>query len=661
MGRRRSVDFVGWGLYRRAWLLPALALIVVLVTSFRPEAPVTSTLPPTLQNERAAELLTRSETFAKRFADRRPGTPGAIDSANWMRDEFDALGLRVGTVPATTTNPANGRSLGLVNVEATLAGRTRELVVVMAHRDTLDARGRGGDATGQLALLALAEELAATRDRRRSYLFVSTDGATLNGAGARSLAERLQTRGGVVAVIAMDRLGGAEHLRVDASPSGKHAPPLGLVQAARGAVSEEVGAAPAGSLGAQLVRLAAPLTLREHGQLLRVGLPALTITAADDQLRSSADAGVDPAELGAGLRSVQRLVGTLDQLDRLQSAGKTWVAGEQRVYRGWALKILVATLLVPVWVAMIDLLVRRRRGWNLVAAVGTCCRAMLAGIWSIALLWLFGGIGLLPSTSDRPPNPGALDDVHWIGLLLWALLTVAGWLLARGPDWRRSVDRTPTRRTLGHDTPDLVVALGLLVVLSALALAISPYTVLFAVPALHAWLWLCSLRVFQPAARLVVWTVGLVGPLLALVAVAARADAGAGAGWYALQLLQSRTVPGSLGLLLGAAAGLGVLVLVAATGRVAHPALPRLRDRWAGLQDRSVPLIARDQLDQVVRRLRARRSAARLLPVARRRAPARSDASRGRRRTTGAQPHDETQARLERERRRAARASVKSR
>jgi len=577
MSRRRSVDFVGWNLYKRAWLLPAVALAVLVVTSFRPETPIASTLPPTLANEQAADLLARVNDFNTRFPDRRPGTPGSIDSAQWMRDQLSALKLKARTVPATTTSPITGKSVGLVNVEAVLGGRTRELVVIHAHRDTADGAGRGGDATGQLALLALAKELKATRDLRRSYLFVSTDGATLNGGGARALAHRLDKRGGVVAVIELDRIGAGGALRVDAAPSGEYAPPLGLVRAARDAVASESGrAADGASAGAQLVQLAAPITLREHGQLVSEGLPALTLTAGDDQLREAGDPKrADPVAVGKGLRSVQRLVGTLDQLDQIQSAGKTWIASDRRVYRGWALKILIASLLVPAWIAAVDLLVRHRRGWNLLAALGTCARAMLAGMFSVVSLWAIGAVGLLPRTGDRPPNPGALDDVHWIGLGLWLTATCVAWLLARGPDWRRH--RRQVVPAGGADTPELVLVLVSLIVLTVLALAINPYTVLFAVPALHAWLWLASRRVFGRLAVWSVWGVGLTAPLFAVLAIGARGDAGMGSAWFALQLVQTRTIPPLLALLIGAAGGLGTLLIIAALGRVGEPALPRAR------------------------------------------------------------------------------------
>jgi hypothetical protein len=663
MGRRRPVDFVGWRLYRRAMVVPVLALLVLLVTSFRAEVPVQGALPPTLANEQAATLLEDAGQFQELFPERGPRSPGAIDSAQWMLDEFKELGLSAKTVPATTVDPATNRSVGLVNVEAILPGRTRELVVIHAHRDTA-SEGRGSDAVGQVALLALARELKSTRDLRRTYLFVSTDGATLNGGGARALASRLARRGAVVAVIGIDRLGAGGALRVDASPSAEFAPPLGLVRAATGSVDAEGGDASIGGVMTQVARLAAPVTLREHGQLLARGLPALTVTAGDDQLRTSGDAKATAADVGAGVRAVQRLVGTLEQVDQLQSAGKTWVASERRVYRGWALKIFVASLLIPVWLAAVDMLVRHRRGWNLAAAIGTAARAMLAGIVAIATLWMLAGIGLLPGSGDRPPNPGTLDDVRVFTVLVWGLVVALAWLLARGPDWRRQ--RHASRRAaIGPDTPELVVALVGLVLVSVLALAVSPYAVLFIAPALHVWMCIPSWRVvFSPRRATIVWAAGLVGPLLALVAVGARSDTGLGAGWFALQLVQTRTIPPMLALLIGCGGGLLGLLLVASRGRVANPALPVIVTRWTALRDGHAGLL--DLLPARVRGLAAlvRTHALRLrVPTRRSTGSQRRRASRTHAATppSGYAPDAATRARQRAAARAASRARVKSR
>lgn len=580
MGRRRPNDWVNWRLYRRAWIPCVLALLVVIGTSFRPQTPPPSQLPPTFTNEQAQALAGAARAFDMQFADRRPGRPGALDSAEWVRGRFEKLGLDTTTVPATTVAPGSRQPVSLVNVEGELPGRTSETVVVLAHRDNGGPGKAGNDPLGTAILLRLAEELAATRDRRRTYLLVSTDGATINGGGARALATRLERRSGrTVAIVAIDRLGaGVRDVHVPISPSGRYAAPLGLAVAAREAVRAERGDPSMPGLLSQLLRLGTPVTLYEHGQLLQVGLPVITL-AGDDEQPGKADARPDPVAVGAGVRSLERLLGTIDAVESLQSAGKTHILGDQRVYRGWSLKILLATMLLPFWVAAVDMFVRLRRRWNVLSALGTVARSMIAGIWAVAMLWLLGAVGLLPRATDRPPNPDTFADVPVFGLLLWLLLATAGWLLARGPDWRRS-------HTQGRDHSVLVVGMLVLGMLSALALAVNPYIVLYALPSLHAWLWLASRRVQPGRDVLLVWAIGWSGPLLACLVITAAFDLGAGAPWYWLGLLETRTLPPLLGLLAAAGGGVGGILYLAASDRVARPALPRLRRvEWSNLRE----------------------------------------------------------------------------
>jgi len=582
MGRRRPIDRVNWRLYRRAWLLPALAFVLVLGTSFAPQRTPDSPLPPSFTNEQASELIDRAAAFSKRFPDRRPGTPGAIDAGQWLRDQLRDAGLTATTVPATTTRPTSGDSVGIANVEAVLPGRTRETVVVLAHRDNLGSEQRGGDPIGTLSLVQLAEDLAATRDRRRTFLLVSTDAATINGAGARALAERLQRRrGSIVAIVSLERPGsGGRTNWVPFLPAGDYVPPLGLTQAARDAVVAEGGDAGQPSILSQLLRLSVPTTLFGHGPLVEAGLPAVTISGGYER-SDSARLSPTPTSVGDAVRSLQRALGTLDSVDTLQSAGKTYVSTSQRVYRGWALKILIASLLLPVWFAAADMLLRHRRSWNIAATVGTAARAVMAGLFGLITLWLTSSIGLLPGSADRPPMPASVDSLPVVGLMVWVVLAGAGWLLARGPDWRRA-------RAAGRDSADLAVALLAGCVLCAVMLASSPYSVLLFVPALHLWLVLASRLVYSTPATAGTWGAGLLSPLASVLALGAASDTGIRAPIYALELVASRSVPAGVTLPAAALSGLGLLVLLASFGRVGAPALPAVRRTAQGLEARAV-------------------------------------------------------------------------
>lgn len=575
MAARRPVDWLNWKLYRRSWALCALAWLVVAGTSFRAEAPPAPALPPTFTNEQAGELLDRAAQLDKSYPDRRPGTTGSLDSAHWVHQQFEALGLRPMTVPNTSVSPQSDSPMSLVNVEALLPGRTPEVVVIYAHRDNAGKGGTHEHSVGTVTLLEVARQFSATRDRRRSYLFVSTDAGTAGSAGTRALAERLERRR-VIAAVALDRVGlGSGPLRVPLTSSGRFAPPLGLYVAAQRSVAAEGGSSATPSAAKQLLQLALPITLYEHGQLVRNGIPAVALTSARERYEPTRELEATPQALGAGVRALQQLTSTLDGLDALQSAGKTYVLTDDRVYRGWALKIAIASMLFPFWITLVAYVARWRNRWNLAASTGSVTRAMIAGLWALMSLWALGILGVLPRSTEYAPHPQTMLDAPALGLLLWTVLAAAGWVLARGPDWRHALASETTSHDLNRGV--LVVSLLVLGVLSALALAVNPFAVLFALPALHAWLCLCSRHAYGWRRVSAIWSAGLLGPLVAYALTSARLDLGAGGPWYFLQLVLSRTLPAAQSMLLFCGAAVAILVLVASLHRVGAPSIIRIR------------------------------------------------------------------------------------
>jgi hypothetical protein len=579
MARRRTVDWVAWHLYRRAWVVCACAFVLVLATGFRPQAAPESPLPPSFGRAEATAIVDRAHLFNKDFPDRRPGTSGAVEAAHWVQDRFGELGLKARIVPQTTVSPVSHEPISLSNVEASLAGRTGETIVVYAHRDTQSAAGSAVDAVDTIALLEFARDAIATRDRRRSYVFVSTDGAGAGASGAHALAERLRARGQTtVAVIGLDRIAhGTAPVHVPWTASGRWAQPIGLTRLAEESVAAEGGSSDGPSILGQFIRLATPVTLYEQGRLVEEGLPSVMITSAPER-RSAPPRHPDLDSVTSSVRAAQRTVSALDAVDTLQSAGKTYVVGERRAFRGWAIKIFLATLLLPFGIVTVDLLARQLRRGRTSRAVGSVVRCALAGMWVVASLWLLASIGVLPAAGDRPPV-SAIDMPNPVALGVWLALCVGGWLLMRGPDWRYQVmgddpamDRSRTTLAVS------LVAMGLLAVLT---LAINPYAVVFVAVPLHVWLLLASRRTATKSACWSVWAAGLLGPLLAFMAVTARFDiARRESVWYWVQLVQSGTIPAPMGLLIGAGAGLSLLICVTALGWLERPAIARAREGY---------------------------------------------------------------------------------
>jgi hypothetical protein len=156
-------------------------------------------------------------------------------------------------------------------------------------------------------------------------------------------------------------------------------------------------------------------------------------------------------------------------------------------------------------------------------------------------------------------------------LTAFGLLLLVGWLVARYrlvP--RRSIS---AREQLAGET----VALLWLGIVALLVVATNPFALLFALPALHIWLWLPQVRSARLPIRLAVYLAGLAGPAIVLLSLALRFGLGLDAPWYLLLLVSVGYVKGVAVLIaLAGAAGAGQLA-AAAAGRYAP--YPDARER----------------------------------------------------------------------------------
>ena len=122
---------------------------------------------------------------------------------------------------------------------------------------------------------------------------------------------------------------------------------------------------------------------------------------------------------------------------------------------------------------------------------------------------------------------------------LGALLGVSAlaWLVARP---RLTPTRSISRQEElgGHLAAMLVLGIVALVVA-----AVNPYSLLFVLPSLHAWLWLPQVRDRGRAVQIAVYALGFTGPLLLLASFAIRFDMGLDAIWYVLELTAVGYVP----------------------------------------------------------------------------------------------------------------------
>ena len=112
-----------------------------------------------------------------------------------------------------------------------------------------------------------------------------------------------------------------------------------------------------------------------------------------------------------------------------------------------------------------------------------------------------------------------------------AAIAFVAWLLAR-PRLVPRHDVTPEERLAGQ-----TAALLALAVASLLIVATNPFGLVFALPALHVWLWLPQLQTARWPLRLAAFAAGLSGPLLVVASLAGRFGLGFDAPWYLLELV----------------------------------------------------------------------------------------------------------------------------
>jgi hypothetical protein len=594
--RRGSLERpVNARLYRGAFLFLSLPLLILAFSIVRPGPLPAPLLPP---NFDGAATLDLAADLAKVAPDRSPESAGSLRGGQWFRDHMAPYALPVTTDTWKANVPGTG-TVTLRNLWAVAAGQSRDAIVVMAHRDdTGVGPGANDNATGTAALVELARNYAQSSGRlvrsAHSIVFLSTDGGSFGSLGATRFVEHAPFH--VVATINLDAIGGSGTPRVVITGDTPRSPAATFVETAARRVLEQTGVAPRRArVIDQLIDLGFPFTLYEQGPFVAHGIPSLTLTTAGerppDAFTDRTDRLTDTRLTGMG-RAAQQMIGSLDQGLELAQGTTSFVWAGDRIVRGWAIELVLFTLLIPFLVGVVDLFAHcRRRGISLLPAVRSL-RTRL-GFWLFAGLafYAFKVLGAWPSGAPRPPNPATSVAGDWpvLALLALGVVVLAGWFVAR----HRLVPRRPigADEQLAGETASLLT-LG---IVSLLVLATNPFALLFVLPALHAWLWLPQVRSGKPPARAFVLLLGLTGPALILLSLGVRYGLGFDAPWYLLELVAIGYVQvPAVAITLGGAACAAQLVAVA-VGRYAPYPEPGERPVRGPLREliRTVILVVR--------------------------------------------------------------------
>ena len=522
-------------MYRAAWALIALPLLLAAFTVGRPEPLPEPALPPSFDQQTAVQLAT---VLARRFPDRTPGTTEAQKAATWVAGRLEDYNLSVERRSFTAEIPGLGE-VELTNVVARPLRigpqRSPEAIVVMAHRDNVGrSPGANDNASGTAALIELARNLS-TLTVSHTIIFVSTDGGAYGNLGAAALAADLRFRTDVLAVVNLDALGGSGPPRLEFAGDSPRSPAGVLLATADASALDQTGVtAVHPNAFDQLLDLAFPFSLYDQAPFLGQGVSAVTLTSAGDRPpRPEGDTAVNPDTLGALGRTAQALVTSLDGAAEVARGTDSFVYLGGRFIRGLAIELVLFVALLPVLLTTLDLLVRlRRRGISLGPALRSYRSRALVWFWTGGLAALFTVAGAFPGGAPRPLSPDTEPAQSWpfAALVGLCVLSAAGWFLAR----IRLIPREPTERgdeLAGH----LAAMLALCVV--ALVLAVTNgFSLLFVLPSLHAWLWAPHVRDRNVVVRAGVYALGLAGPAFPIASFALRFDLGLDAPWYLASL-----------------------------------------------------------------------------------------------------------------------------
>ncbi len=564
----RPVDFA---LVRATALLLVFPLLLLLLSIGRPGPYPASPLPPSFDGASATALATE---LADDYPNREPGSAGATGAAAWVRSKLALYGLETNEDSWIESIPGLGR-VRLRNLATVVPGGSPDAILVMAHRDDVGVGpGANDNASGTAALIELARsygvlDTGTVRPKpMHTLVFLSSDGGAYGGYGAARFARHSRLRGHLEAVLSLDGLAGRGRPRLELAGYQPRSPTPALVRTANVRVAEQIGSPPAGpGWLAQLVDLGLPYGFGEQAPFLAEGISAVRLATAPDGGAGAAtdsSAQLDAASFTRLGRAAESILTSLDGGVGLVGGTRPNLYLGSRVIRGWAIALLLLTALVPYLVGAVDLFARcRRRRLPLLGAWRALRIRVAVWLWIGLLVGLGALLGIFPTGSPVTPPPDSPDVTHWpIGWLAGlGLLAGAGW-------WRARRTLAPTAPATDEDMlagyAVSLLALGATAIATAL---ISPYGLLFLLPSLYAWLWLPGTTGRGAWLRDLLYGVGLVGPVLAVVAVGAQLQLGIDTPLYLISLLTLGFVPWPSVLALIAWAAIATQIGALAAGR----------------------------------------------------------------------------------------------
>jgi hypothetical protein len=549
--RRGSLERpISGRIYRAAWLAVAVPLLVAAFSISQPVALQQPRLPPSFDRTTAVQFATE---LARDYPDRRPGTTGAEQAANWVAARFRDYNFTVQRQEFTADVPGLGNQ-HFVNLIATAparvavnVARSQEAIVVVAHRDNLGGSpGANYNASSTGALLELARDTGSAA-LSHTLVLVSTDGDVFGSLGSTEFAQDSGLGDRLAAVIDLDAIGGRGVPRIHFAGDTPRTPSSTLVATAESSIQAQAQATPIRPNAlSQLIDLAFPFSLYGQSPFIGQGTPAVTLSTAGPRPPAAEGdtlAALDQVRMDQMGRSAQALLGSLDSAADVASGTDSYVWTGTRLIRGWTIQFFLLACVLPFLAATVDLFARCRRRH---IALGPAFRSLTSRVglwvWVGLLLAFFSFTGIFPNGEARPISPESTAAGDWpvLALIVFAGLVAVGWLVTRP----RLAPNGPVERT--EELGGHLAAMLALGVIALVVAAQNPFALIFVLPSLHAWLWLPHASERGRAAALGVYATGFIGPLLLLGSFAFRYELGFNAVWYLIALTSVGFVPVTL-------------------------------------------------------------------------------------------------------------------
>ncbi len=503
-------------IYRSGLALVAVAVIVFGFSLTGQPSPAPSSLAPVTLSGKS--LYSTMTSLAARYPDRSPGSADDLGLAGYVARQLrSATGFTVST--SVRQAPTADGQQPVQNVSAVRPGLSRGTVVIVSHRDASSSPAVA-DLSGTAVMLDLAR-LVSGQTENHTIMLVSTSGS-VGATGATHLAQSLSGGQPVDAVITLGDLGAAHPTQplVDPWSNAPVVAPALLRQTISKYVIAGMGLSnPNPDLGTQFAHLAFPFTITEQGPFGGYGIPAVAFSTS----------GYGPTPAGQAVSSLRLqqsedvILQTMNALDNgpaVPPPSAYLVLSGQQV-PGWAARLLVLALILPVALATVDAVARtRRRGHSMLRWLGWVLASAVPFLLDLIVLLIVRLGGFVDGAPPGPVAGGvALGAGGVVLLVILALVLIGSFVFLRPLCVRLAARLRPVRRAPETPSGD-AAAVALMVVLVAVALVTwvgNPFAAALLVPALHLWLWMT-----QPGIRSRRWLTsafGLIGLAPALLIV----------------------------------------------------------------------------------------------------------------------------------------------